>query len=337
MLAQIRNISQYGKTAHFNTTHLRRQNFYALPQAHWQLLAAPPFNYLDTLIAVDDAIDKNDEIARAIFEVNLQELGIPESPPHLPEGRKHPQDIRGYATSSDFDKARSTLRQLYRDWSAEGAQERAKCYDPVIADLLEESEHQGKKLKILVPGAGLGRLCFELCRRGFLIEGNEISYHQLLASSYILNHCKAAHEHVLFPWVQGFSNHRTREDHLKAVRIPDIAAVDAMLEPSWGEMSMSASDFLLLYSDAEHESMYDAVATMFFIDTAPNFIRYIETIRHCLTSGGIWTNFGPLLWHFENNAPGSHGQGSRSDESMHMDEMDEMGKSHPDIITEHIC
>jgi carnosine N-methyltransferase len=75
-------------------------------------------------------------------------------------------------------------------------------------------------------------------------------------------------------------------------------------------MSMSASDFLSLYEDAAHKDAYDAVATVFFLDTAPNPIRYIETIRNCLKSGGIWTNIGPLLWHFENNPP-SHPGGRR--------------------------
>jgi carnosine N-methyltransferase len=28
-------------------------------------------------------------------------------------------------------------------------------------------------------------------------------------------------------------------------------------------------------------------------------IYYIETVRHCLKTGGIWINHGPLLWHFE--------------------------------------
>jgi len=30
-------------------------------------------------------------------------------------------------------------------------------------------------------------------------------------------------------------------------------------------------------------------------------------IKNCLKPGGLLLNIGPLLWHFENNAPGSHG------------------------------
>ena len=75
---------------------------------------------------------------------------------------------------------------------------------------------------------------------------------------------------------------------------------------------MSASDFLLLYGNEEQRNKFDAVATVFFLDTAPNIIRYIEVIRNCLRTGGLMINIGPLLWHFENNAPGTHGHGGES-------------------------
>jgi len=70
---------------------------------------------------------------------------------------------------------------------------------------------------------------------------------------------------------------------------------------------MSASDFLCLYGTEDQRDTFDAVACVFFLDTAPNVIRYIETIRNCLRTGGLLINIGPLLWHFENNAPGTHG------------------------------
>jgi carnosine N-methyltransferase len=231
----------------------------------------------------------------------------------------------GTATASDFEKARSTLRQFYRDWSLEGESERIACYGPIIEDLLTEYYLlKPPSMNVLVPGAGLGRLVFELCKMGFNVEGNEISYHQLLASSYILNHCPSENHHTIYPWVHGFSNHSSRSQHLQPVLIPDIHPGTELQDAAPlrvypvasdrdctlpGEMSMSASDFLSLYGDAAHKSTYDAVATVFFLDTAPNPIRYIETIKNCLRPGGIWTNLGPLLWHFENNPPGSHSIG----------------------------
>ena len=43
------------------------------------------------------------------------------------------------------------------------------------------------RVSILVPGAGLGRLAFELAQRGYTCQGNEFSMFMLLASNFILN------------------------------------------------------------------------------------------------------------------------------------------------------
>lgn len=88
----------------------------------------------------------------------------------------------GHADKNNMDKCRSTLNQLFRDWSAEGAPEREACYAPVIRDLGSYLPTTDQKPRILVPGAGLGRLVYELCKAGYEVEGNEISYHQLFAS-----------------------------------------------------------------------------------------------------------------------------------------------------------
>jgi carnosine N-methyltransferase len=219
-------------------------------------------------------------------------------------------DWTTFASPNDLEKARSTLRQLFRDWSEEGRQEREACYEPIFKALRKEALVKvDQKLQVLVPGAGLGRLVFELCCAGFDSEGNEISHHQLLASAYILNSCSKAHMHTLYPWIHSFSNHQNRASHLRSVQIPDINPAQVLGDiKDGGQMSMSASDFLLLYDSEEQKNRFDAVATVFFLDTAPNVIRYLEVIRNCLKPGGVLVNTGPLLWHFENNAPGNHGK-----------------------------
>lgn len=81
-----------------------------------EILAAPPFSYLDTLNAVDDAIDKNAELSLAIWKAGLESFGMPPQVDILLP--KDVVDWRGKATSNDLEKARSTLRQFYRDVSA---------------------------------------------------------------------------------------------------------------------------------------------------------------------------------------------------------------------------
>ena len=221
-------------------------------------------------------------------------------------------DWHNTAKQSDMDKARSTIRQLYRDWSHEGATERKACYDPVIQDVVKAFWHSPRKndVKILVPGAGLGRLVFELCRRGYTVQGNEISYHQLIASNWVLNHTVKGQQYDLYPFALDFSNVVSREHQLKKVTVPDVHPGSALEEivgharsKAADRMSMTAADFVVLYGDEEHKDTFNAVVTVYFIDTAPNLIRYIETIRNCLQDGGLWINLGPLLWHFADRAP----------------------------------
>ena len=58
-----------------------------------------------------------------------------------------------------------------------------------------------------------------------------------------------------------------------------------------------------MYRKDDYAHTFDAVVTVFFIDTAPNLINYIETVKHCLKPGGYWINLGPLLWHFSDRKP----------------------------------
>ncbi|KAL4809210.1 N2227-like protein-domain-containing protein [Aspergillus unguis] len=294
---------RYRRSAHMNTTHRRRQAFYALPSAHWKMLSKPPFNILDNFENVDDAIDTNAEIADAIVATGLSSFGLSANP----DPKDPTQNWHDVATTADINKARSTIRQFYRDWSVEGASEREACYGPVLRDLRREFPDNLQRedpVRVLVPGAGLGRLVFEICLAGFSAEGNEISYHQLLASSWILNHTLGPQCHALHPFALHFSNLHSRKQQLKKVMIPDVHPGATMMEAQhsntpFGSMSMSAADFVVLYSSPSQKDTFDVVATVFFIDTAPNLIRYIETIRNCLKPNGLWINVGPLLWHFE--------------------------------------
>lgn len=273
------------------------------------MLAEPPFSYLETLDRVDAAIDSNAEVARLILKNGLQSFAASEENVNS-DHVTMPQEWAGVAKNSDNDKARSTIRQFYRDWSEEGKGERDACFGPIFKALERQKERspQDSQLKVLVPGAGLGRLVFDLCQRGYFSEGNEISYHQLLASSFILNNVKAAGQFTIYPWIHSFSNHRNRENQFKSYKVPDIHP-HRVLEAAQnlGAMQMCAADFLCLYGDDEHEDSYDAVAACFFLDTAPNLIRYLEVIRHCLKPGGVLINVGPLLWHWEGQVLGHEG------------------------------
>ncbi|XP_078576459.1 carnosine N-methyltransferase-like [Branchiostoma floridae x Branchiostoma japonicum] len=195
----------------------------------------------------------------------------------------------------DMDKVKTTLKQFVRDWSAEGKVERDACYKPIIEEIQQRfpaEQCDPWDLSILVPGAGLGRLAWELARLGYQCQGNEWSFFMLFASNYILNKCEGINSITLHPWIHQFCNNRTSRDQARAVTIPDI---DPHSLPQVGNFSMTAGDFLEVYKEQE---MWDCVATCYFIDTAHNIVSYVETIHNILKPGGYWINLGPLLYHF---------------------------------------
>ncbi|KAL1757419.1 N2227-like protein-domain-containing protein [Schizophyllum commune] len=227
------------------------------------------------------------------------------SAPASAPGRKR---RRYKPTEFDMDKLRSTLKQLVRDWSEEGAEERALAYEPMKAALIEHFSDipagERRNFRVLVPGAGLGRLAYDVAKLGFACQGNEFSHYMLLASFFMLNKTDEIHQHTIYPYVHSFSNCPDKEASLRPIRIPDVLPSD--LPPDSG-FSYVAGDFEEIYGATEldpsepHHGQWDAVLTCFFIDTAKNIVNYLRIIHRILAPGGVWINLGPLLWHWENN------------------------------------
>ena len=65
--------------------------------------------------------------------------------------------------------------------------ERKGAYQPVLTALNKEFGENRDKIKVLVPGCGLGRLVWECFNNGFDVEGNEFSLYMLIVSAFILN------------------------------------------------------------------------------------------------------------------------------------------------------
>ena len=162
----------------------------------------------------------------------------------------------------------------------------------------EENVPRSNPPRVVVAGAGLGRLCCELAALGYEAQGNEYSYYMLLTSSFILNHCQRRHQWRIHPWVHQTCNVINDDDQTRAVTIPDIAPGELACHISQGLLSMCAGDFIEVYREPDQLGQYDAVATCFFIDTAKNVLEYIEVIHGMLRPGGVWINHGPLLYHW---------------------------------------
>mmetsp|Transcript_55338 Transcript_55338/g.124336 ORF Transcript_55338/g.124336 Transcript_55338/m.124336 type:complete len:409 (-) Transcript_55338:48-1274(-) len=211
--------------------------------------------------------------------------------------KRPPDDHR--VASRNSSKVRSTLRQFVRDWSVDGEAERKASYEPIIHALetympVRSSGRGGKPPTVLCPGCGLGRLPFELARRGYAAQGNEFSYHMLLGSHLMLNGATEAESYVIYPYVLSTANRSGFQDHLREVRVPDVCAMTAL--PPGAPLSMAAGEFVDLYQGEANQ--WDAVASVFFLDTAKNVYQYIRVIATIIPPGGLWINLGPLLYHY---------------------------------------
>ncbi|XP_071521427.1 carnosine N-methyltransferase-like, partial [Panulirus ornatus] len=103
----------------------------------------------------------------------------------------------------------------------------------------------------------------------------------------------------VYPWVHSGSNTLGNADQLREATFPDVDPSDL---PPRSQFTMAAGDFLEIYTE---ESVWDCVATCFFIDCANNIVAFIETIYKILKPGGYWVNLGPLLYHFADQ-PGEY-------------------------------
>eukprot|EP00752_Nemacystus_decipiens_P004092 g3745.t1 len=93
-------------------------------------------------------------------------------------------------------------------------------------------------------------------------------------------------------------NEMDGEARFRSVLFPDPAG-RAVLARASGRLSFQAGEFSATYGGlgGPYDSFFDAVVTSFFVDTAPNVVQYVATIRRALKPGGVWINCGPLHWH----------------------------------------
>ena len=79
---------------------------------------------------------------------------------------------------SQQHRNQAVLHSLYREWSKEGAAERAVPFGAIIDELraqLPVTRDNSYKQRVLVPGCGTGRLPVEIAAQGYACEGNEFS------------------------------------------------------------------------------------------------------------------------------------------------------------------
>lgn len=286
---KVRNAFRSYKKHSLAAVHRREEYLGRLPKEHQRLLRK--HGYQNTLDDLKMALDQNYSIITEIL-ADVEDMF---------ENVSHPSqadlDPRVRPAQMDMDKVQSTLKQLVRDWSNAGLTERNQSYTPILTALRGLFPDTGDRAerKVLVPGAGLGRLAYEIAKEGFECQGNEFSLFMLFASNFVLNKSRVVDCFKIFPYIHNYSNNLDSRDQLQAITFPDI---DPNQLPEEANFSMVAGNFLEVYSDPEYLQTQDCVVTCFFMDCAHNILEFVQIIHRVLKQGGVWINLGPLLYHF---------------------------------------
>lgn len=164
----------------------------------------------------------------------------------------------------------NVLNAFVRDWSRYNT-EREMLFEPFW-------KHLPPGCKLLIPGAGLGRFASDAVCRGFDVTAVEMDHLMSLSALYALSRPRNT---TIFPFVHQFSHWYDGNDQLEGISL-DFSSANVL---KWLHM-----DFLDIVDT------YDAVASLFFIDTAQNVFDYLKSIKRIVRPGGVWVNYGPLKW-----------------------------------------
>mmetsp|Transcript_56453 Transcript_56453/g.126041 ORF Transcript_56453/g.126041 Transcript_56453/m.126041 type:complete len:403 (-) Transcript_56453:332-1540(-) len=266
-----------------------------LSEQHWRLLKLS-----DKLAAMRAAVEQNANIIAHLVQPHRNYVGWEDDPTFVPVDDDYggtrfvPAASAGYVDDGDMEKVQSTLKQFVREWGEEGEAERSQAHGPLLEALQAGLPlTQGTEARVLLPGAGLGRLAWEVAQLGYTAQGCEFSYFMLLASNFIMNTLQEDSVTV-HPWVLQTCNTRSTTEQVRPAVVPSPAAPSSI--GAERNLSMCAGDFLEVYRDQFYR--WEAIITCFFIDTAKDVTRYLERISQMLVPGGLWINIGPLLWHW---------------------------------------
>jgi len=190
----------------------------------------------------------------------------------------------------------SICLHLFRDWSEEAADVRNEVYGPIVEQVKRRFPitGNGPPPRVLVPGAALSRLAFELMMAGYDVECNEYSALFVNVVDFLFNVCTEPMS--IFPLAHLFADNRHLATQYTKLQVPARMPL-AEARAAGRRMRLSAGDFVELYkSSGPAHRKFDCVVTCFFIDTGDHVLDYVETIDDVLEEGGEWINLGPLAY-----------------------------------------
>ncbi|KAF7626759.1 hypothetical protein AFLA_014144 [Aspergillus flavus NRRL3357] len=237
--------------------------------------------YTRKLNTVEHLFETNERLAHEIVKHGMQFYNISQT-----ELDQFVKENEKQGINTDKTSVSQAMKHFVRDWADEGHDERQDAFPCILGSLANMSRTFEHPLRVLLPGAGLGRLAHEVnALGGFEVTMNEWSMYMNLAYRY-LSSLSSVNSKTFHPHIDWWSHHATTADLQRSVSFPDTLASPSVL--------LVEGDFTTAF--AEDTGKYDVIVTLFFIDTARNLVSYFENIHRLLRPGGQWINLGPLLY-----------------------------------------
>ncbi|KAF5010751.1 hypothetical protein FDECE_3106 [Fusarium decemcellulare] len=240
--------------------------------------------YSKKFARIDTLLKKNQELCDRIVQNAFEFYEIGQE-----EFQKHSKDLQAAGKVADKVSVSQALKHYVRDWTEPGASERDGPFSNLVKTLkgLFPERDGAEPVKMLLPGAGLGRLGHDIAKLGgFEVTINEWSMYMNLAYRFVEEN-RSRNSFSFHPFVDGWSHHATEADMTRELIFPDVG-INA------SSVVMVEGDFTTAFNDKVGK--FDVVVTYFFIDTARNLMSYLDTIKKVLKPGGHWINLGPLLY-----------------------------------------
>ena len=174
LLEALRGFSSYAKTQLASIDRLQGLYSHASVSRHQKRLLERTVGYSSKFASVRDRILKNQRLCHAIVLDALDFYRIDQA-----ELDTHAQQMEVAGRAVDKVSVSQALKHIVRDWAAEGASERDAAFPCIIEALRDLSSSSSSssssghnsdlagnvKVKVLLPGAGLGRLGHEVAEK----------------------------------------------------------------------------------------------------------------------------------------------------------------------------
>ena len=197
-----------------------------------------------------------------------------------------------------YTSVETLVAHLARDWSEMGAVPRARTYRPLLRALGTLQRERRRPLRIFVPGAGAGRLAWEVAQRGHRVEANDASAVMLIAARAIIG---GPHDRSwrLFPRAGCAGGLAPRASCRCAadISLPTSRGAANGAAAQAGRLTLHVGSWCSDAHGARRNASFDAVVTSYFLDALPDPAAAVRTVRRLLRPGGVWLNVGPLHWH----------------------------------------